>query len=62
MHAAHKQAMTSYKLIITRKTHNVIEHRKIPLLIPLFKITSLQEIHLVKLFIQPRDLKPLHSG
>jgi hypothetical protein len=23
-----------------------------PLLIPLFKITSLQEIHLVKLFIQ----------
>jgi hypothetical protein len=53
MHAAHKQAMTSYKLIITQQTHNVIIlNIENPLLIPLFKITSLQEIHLEKLFIQ----------
>ena len=55
MHAAHKQAMTPYKLIFTQQAHystgNITEHRN-PLLISLYKITSLQEIHLVKLFIQ----------
>jgi hypothetical protein len=63
------QAMTPYKLIITHYRH--ITQQAISLnienllLISLYKITSLQEIHLVQLFIQlqaAKDLKPLHSG
>jgi hypothetical protein len=55
MHAAHKQAMTSNKLIITQQAHystGMSLNIENPVLISLIKITSLQEIHLVKLFIQ----------
>jgi hypothetical protein len=68
MHAAHNQAMTPYKLIITQQAHITQQAISLnienPLLVPLYKITYLQKIHLVKLFIQLQAAKgsqPLHT-